>query len=472
MWNPLHRFLYLVGGWMARLGLLNRSRAERSADLAWPQMITGLARQSRRTADLAMVGFALGPSAVAGLGFAYTYWFLVGGLAIGTAGGTISLVSQRYGAEKYREIDLVIKQSVLVTVVLSIPLTGLYWNFSDQLIGVLGADPRTLEYGSTYLRWLSISLLFKFLNIIAARTLIGADDSWTPMVFRVGGGIFNVLLNAVLVFGLGLGVTGAALGTVFATGAITLCFAWGFFRGHVPGVGAFPVQVRLSKPYLDLPLLGDLIDIAFPLIVRRVGGGIARFPFIALVANFGPVIVAAYTISRRMRGMIKAASDGFGAAASSLVGQELGGHDEATAEAYGWEILRFSIGIQILTGVVLAVFARPIARLFVQTPEAVAATVPFIWTVMIAVIGLGIDATATGTLRAGGDTRWPMYGRLLGRYSTIPIVYLGIVTPIGIWAVYLALIAETFLPAAVTFYRFQTGKWKAISRSYRPETSG
>jgi putative MATE family efflux protein len=471
MWNPLRRFLYLVAGAMARFGLLDRNRAEQSADLAWPQMVTALARQSRRTADLAMVGIAFGPSAVAGLGFAYTYWLLVGGLAVGTSGGTISLVSQRYGAQEYREIGLVVKQSVLVAVALSIPLTGLYWGFADELIGVLGADPTTLEYSSTYLHWLSLSILLKFLNIIAARTLIGADDAWTPMVFRVVGGIFNVLLNAVLIFGVGMGVTGAALGTVCATGAITLCFAWGLVRGRVPGVGAFPVQVRLGRPFLDRSLLRDLVDIAFPLVIRRVGGGIARFPFIALVAHFGPIIVAAYTVSRRMRGMVKAASDGFGAAASSLVGQELGGDQEGTAEAYGWDILRFSIGVQVLTGVVLAVFARPIARVFVQTPVAVEATVPFIWVVMVAVIGVGIDATATGTLRAGGDTRWPMYGRLLGRYTTIPVVYLGIVTPLGVGAVYLSLLVETFVPASVTFHRFQTGKWKVISRSYRPDAS-
>jgi Na+-driven multidrug efflux pump len=64
-----------------------------------------------------------------------------------------------------------------------------------------------------------------------------------------------------------------------------------------------------------------------------------------------------------------------------------------------------------------------------------------------------------------------MYGRLLGRYSTIPVVYLGTITPLGVGAVYIALVVETFLPAGVTFYRFQTGKWKVISRSYRPDVA-
>lgn len=468
MWNPLRRFLHLVAGAMVRLGLLEAERAEASADLAWPQMVTGLARQSRRIADLAMVGIALGPTAVAALGFAYTYWLLVGGLAVGTAGGTIALVSQRFGAGEHRGIDLVLKQSVLLALLLSAPLTATYWLFADGLIAVLGADLTTLGFSGTYLRWLSLGVAFKFLNIIAARALIGADDAWTPMVVRVGGGVLNVVLNAVLIFGAGLGVTGAALGTVAATAAMTAWFAWGLLRGRAPLVGAFPIQVRLARPYLDRPLLADLVHISLPLMVRRVGGGLARFPFIALVAHFGPVVVAAYTVSRRMRGMVKAASDGFGAASSSLVGQRLGADDEPAAEAIGWDILRFSVGVQLVTGVALAALAAPIARLFVRTPDAVATTVPFIWVVMVAVVGLGVDATATGALRAGGDTRWPMYGYLLGQYSTIPIAYLGTVTPLGVAAVYLALVAETYLPAAVTFYRFRTGRWKAVSRAYRP----
>lgn len=65
-----------------------------------------------------------------------------------------------------------------------------------------------------------------------------------------------------------------------------------------------------------------------------------------------------------------------------------------------------------------------------------------------------------------------MYGRLLGRYSTIPLAYLGTVTPVGVVAVYAALIAETFFPAGVTYYCFRTGKWKAVSRSCRPDTPG
>lgn len=104
----------------------------------------------------------------------------------------------------------------------------------------------------------------------------------------------------------------------------------------------------------------------------------------------------------RLRGLIKSPNDGFGLSASSLVGPERGTHDEETAEAYGWDIFRFSITRHVLTGAFVAVFAGPIAHLFLRDPAAVAATVPLIRVVTVAAVGIGIDGAATGTLRAVG----------------------------------------------------------------------
>jgi Na+-driven multidrug efflux pump len=77
---------------------------------------------------------------------------------------------------------------------------------------------------------------------------------------------------------------------------------------------------------------------------------------------------------------------------------------------------------------------------------------------------------ATGPLRASGDTRWPFYGQLLGLFGfALPAAYLGTVTPLGIYGLHVALLLETAAPAAVTYYRYRSGKWKLVSRMYRSE---
>lgn len=457
---------------LARLGFIDRKRGKRTVDLAWPRILTGFTRQSQHAADLAMVGFVIGPAAIAGIAFARPYWSVAGGIGTAIANGSIVLISQRYGAEAYNEMDIAIKQSLIVSTLVALPIVVFYWFLAGELIGLLGASPEATMYGTTYLQVTGLAHLFKFPNKVAGRTLVGVDDAWTPMVFRAGGAVVNLVLNVIFIFGLGLGVFGAALGTLLAAIIVTLAFGVGFVWGYFPGIGELPVRVRHQRPFFDLRLGKQLLEISAPLVVRRMGSRAAQFPMLAIVSQFGTVIVAAYQVSRQIRKMMNTPNWGISLAASSLVGQELGRGDETEAESYGWDIFRFSTAIYVTTAVFVLVFARLLTSLFIQDPDTVSGAVTFVRIGAISAIGQGIDGVNTGTLRAGGDTRWPLYGRLAGLYGfTLPLAYLAIVTPFGIYALYLALVTETFVPALVTTYRFQAGTWKQISRDYRPGVS-
>ena len=80
--NPIRLVVLAVGLLLARLGVIDRHRVVRTTDLAWPRVVTGIARMSKNAVDVAMVGVAIGTSAVAGVGFAGPFWgiaFAIGG---------------------------------------------------------------------------------------------------------------------------------------------------------------------------------------------------------------------------------------------------------------------------------------------------------------------------------------------------------------------------------------------------------
>jgi Na+-driven multidrug efflux pump len=171
---------------------------------------------------------------------------------------------------------------------------------------------------------------------------------------------------------------------------------------------------------------------------------------------------------------------GFSLASSSLVGQVLGTGDEQQAGTYAREILLFGTVVYAIGAVVVLALARQVASLFVSDPGIVPLVTPFVMVAAISVVFRGINAGTTGPLRASGDTRWPLYGQFIGLYAvTLPLAYAGAVTipfgplaavtPLGIEALYVALILETLVPAIVTYYRFGTGSWKVVSRAYRPD---
>jgi Na+-driven multidrug efflux pump len=74
MLKPIRLAIEGIGLLLARLGLIDARRALRTARLAWPRIVTGIARMSRSTVDVAMVGSAVGTSAIAGVGFATPCW--------------------------------------------------------------------------------------------------------------------------------------------------------------------------------------------------------------------------------------------------------------------------------------------------------------------------------------------------------------------------------------------------------------
>lgn len=453
---------------LAHFGLVDEQRGQRVADLAWPRVVTGIARKSKTTADLAMVGLAIGPAAIAGVGFALAFYTFAMSVGYSLANGAMTFLSQRYGAGDMDGVDLAVKQTMWIELLLAGLIAVLFIAFARPLIGLLGAAPDALAHGTLYLQVTALALFFEMPNKLGSRALISANDAWSPMVIRTVGAFGNMILNVVFIFGLGMGVFGAALGTVVATVAVAIAFTVGMTLGRLPWIGELPIQVSLDRPYFDATLTKQLLKVSLPLMAKRLVSRVSNFAMLAIVAYFGTVVVAAYAVAREIRKLMNTPGWGFGTAARSLVGQELGADEELEAEKYGWDLLRFTVVIYVIMAIITFVFAEQIAPLFTNDPEAVATAVPFIMVMAVSLVGLGVDSTASGIISAAGDTRWPFYARLLGLYVfMIPIAYLGVSTSLGIVALYIAITAETVVPAVITYYRFTTDEWKVISRQYR-----
>lgn len=464
MGNPVKYLFHLIAGQLSKFGFIDVERGRRIADLVWPRFLTMLARDLYRVADIAMVGVAVGPAAIAGLAFASIFWGFANAFSLGLAGGTISLVSQRFGAERFQRLDLAVKQSVWIGITIALPFIAVYWFYSEPLVGIVSNDPASTELGGQYLRILAVALVFNELNHVSSRTLAGADDTWIAMSVRATGAFLNIILNALFIFALGMGVEGAALGTIIAEGVVTAAFTWGFIGGTLPFIGPFPVTITLGRPFFDARLSKQLLTITPPLIAQSLARTFARFPLYAILAIFGPTVVAAFEIARRIRRLMGSTGAGFSMAASGLVGQELGRNDGIGADGYARDAIRYSSTVYLLTAIVVVVLAVPISHVFTDDPETISRTVPFVRIAAVSFVAMGMTSTFSGILKAAGDNNWILFGQLVGQYLVlIPLTYLGTVTPLGITAVYLGILCDPLCKAAITGRRFASGKWKTRS---------
>jgi putative MATE family efflux protein len=461
--NPIRAVIEAIGHALARLGWIDAGRVRRISDLAWPRIVTGLARMSKATADVAMVGMALGSAAIAGVGYGLPFWaltFIIGG---GIAGGTISLVSQRVGAERPAAVSTAITVSAIVALAVTVPLTVLFWTMPAPFIRLIGTGEAAVAFGADYLKVASLAMPFAALNLVGSRALVGANDARTPMIIRAGAAAANIGLNLPLIFVFDLGVVGAAIGTVLSNLAASLAFAWAFWRGRLPGLGTLPLRFVRSSPVWSADTARRLRGTATPLVLRNLTLNGGEFPMLAIVGLFGPNVVAAFVIALRVRALMNTPGWGFGLASSSLVGQTLGMGDEPAADGYARDTLRFTVATYV--GVALAVFAfaEPISRGFVQDASIVPTAAALVRAACLSVVLWGLLNGAMGPLRAGGDTRWPFYAQVVGLGAfALPLAYLGATTSLGLLGLYLALALETGVPAAIVYHRYRTGRWKRL----------
>lgn len=500
--NPVRLGILWIGLGLARVGLIDRKRAEKTTELAWPRVLTGIARMSKNAVDVAMVGVAVGTSAVAGVGFASPFWGLAFSLGGGVAGGTIALVSQRFGADAYDELGRAIRSSVFLAVVTTLPLTAVFWLYSEPLVSLLTSNDAAMAEGATYLKVVGLGVPFAALNLIGSRALVGCDDAFTAMQVRGGGAIANIVLNAIFIFGFGWGVAGAALGTVLSNAGATTAFTLGLVWGRFPGIGEFPVQLAPFGTYTDPSMIRDIVEIGTPVMLRNLVWTTFQFPMLAILDIFGENTVAGWVIARRIWGIMNTPGWGFGLASSSLVGQALGKNDEREAEAYGRDIIRFTVATYLVSALIVAVSAEQLVYLFAEDPTSPEIPIArdLVYAACFAIIFQGISGASAGPLDASGDTRIPFVSQFIGQYGgSIPLAYLGaggdipsftvpvpdvqalelttVTTPevvlptLGLWGLYLAFVSETAIPAAINYWRFRTNKWIRISENYRPEAA-
>ena len=474
---------------LARVGIVDRRKGREAFELAAPAMVTGGMRTVLRVTDFLMVSVYAGGAAVAALELGFQYFFVPFGLALALTSGTISVVSRFKGADEHREADFVIKQSLWLSLALSVPITLTTHLYAEALIAVLTNDPQTIALGGAYLRAIMYSVAFRFWSMIAARALAGSGDTRTPMYVRLLTLPTNVALNAALIFGLGpapeLGVAGAGWGTAAANTLAAVIFFGALLSGR------YGVQLRLSGKQWDWSIAAELIRVSLPLAGTRLSRTFGRFPFLFVLGVLGTDVLAAYAVGRRVMLLALMPAWGYSTAASTLVGQAIGAGDEREADEYGWQTLRLALATQLLIGAAIVLAARPLAAVF--TPENLSLTVTFVRLFGVGVAAFAVSRTMRGGLRGAGDTRWPFYGALLSTYVLrLPVAILALpvgfgvtlaagpiaaalgVAPItvplpglawGLPAIYAAILADMYGRAVVNLVRYWSDAWKEVARA-------
>lgn len=429
--------------------------------LAWPVIITFLLESLVGLIDTLMVG-RLGAAAVAavGVGAQVLSAVSVAMTAVGT--GTLALVARYIGAQHRTDAEEVLRQSILAAFGLSILCILPVITFAPQFVHAFGVEPAVVGLGAAFVRVVMLSIPQSAVLFVIGSALRAAGDTRTPLLIGFTVNVINIAANYVLIFGkLGfpaLGVRGSALATTLAFSAGAVMGLWLLVRGRLV------LRLRLQHMRPDPGVIRRVLAIGYPAAGEQILMQIGFFFYLVFAARYGTSAVAAYFIGVRILAMSFLPGFGFAAAASALVGQNLGANNPDLAERSGWESNRLAIYLMSVCGLAIFLAARPIAALFVDDVEVVADAVSFIRTLAAAQPFMAIDFTIGGALRGAGDTRFPLVAVFVGFYGCrLAFAYIAaMVLHLSLAWVWFALMGDYVARAGLKSWRFRSGRWKRI----------
>ena len=372
--------------------------------LAWPSIITNLFYATSSIAAIKVVG-DLGPDAIAAAVTGQRVTFILQAVLTGVLAGSTALIARNWGANEKLVAGIFFSRTVQLVTFLALISAVLIWKFAEPLVIFFGLKDEALILSTQYLK--SIAPFYIGygcgLGLITALRAIG--DVKTPLIIGVIMNLFAIFFMLVLVNGwLGFpkyGVVGAALGNgvSFVIGAALLIVFW----------LSNQLQVRYSSIFnFDIKRVKEIFEVGLPAALEQVIFQIGITAFLILVAFYGTEAYAAYGIGVQILSFSIVIGFGFSIAGATLVGQHLGAKNEEQAKRAGWGAMRLSIISMTFFGVLITIFAEPLARYMIDNDEVVRLTVIFIWLLGSMQPLMAIEFSLGGALRGAGDTKTPL----------------------------------------------------------------
>ncbi len=407
-------------------------------------------------ADTAIVGH-LGTPELAGLGIASTV-LLTGYTAfVFLAYGTTGAVARRMGAGDAAGATHLAVQGLWLALALALTAAAVLWVLGPALVAVLGGEGEMADHALTYLRVSLLGLPALLITMTGTGYLRGVLDARTPLAVAVVTSIANLVVQIVLIEGLGWGIGASALATVLAqTGGAAVYLVKILGPARRLGVGLGP----------DGPALRHLGAIGWDLFVRTAALRLSFATGTAVAARMGEVPLAAQQIAFEVLTFLALALDALAIAAQSLVGTALGAGRAALARATGGRILRWGTWAGGASAVVLVVVHRPLADLFSDDAAVDALAAHLLLWVAALQIPAGIVFALDGVLIGAGDLRF--LARAMVGAAALYVALAGVVlaTDAGIDWLWAALAVLFLARLGPLLRRFRRGRWAVLGAEH------
>ena len=431
------------------IDLLNGNILTSLTELALPIMATSLVQTAYNLTDMAWIGM-VGSDAVAAVGAAAMYTWLSSGVAtLARMGGQVKS-AHAYGEGNRKEAVQYGKGALQLALVLA-AVYGIITNlFAEPLIDFFHLNSNlVVENAIVYLRIACGLILFAFIGQTLTGLYTASGNSRTPFVANCIGMGANIVLDPLLIFGLGpipgMGVAGAAIATVTAQFIVALVLVISMRRD--------PVLASQMRVWIPTPLsnIKTMVRIGFPAAIQSMLYCAISMVLTRFVTAWGDTAVAVQRVGGQIESISWMTADGFGTAINAFVGQNYGaGNLKRVKKGYMTaSVIMFIWGI--FTTCLLIFGAAPIFSLFIHEAEVIPAGADYLRIIGFSEMFMCVELMTVGALSGMGKTMEASVITIILTAARIPLAVILGGTAMGLNGIWWALTISSSVKGIIFF---------------------
>ncbi|MDD4584193.1 MAG: MATE family efflux transporter [Eubacteriales bacterium] len=425
-----------------------------------PIALQSLIATSLNLVDTLMVG-SLGEGELAAVGLSNQFFFIHMGVMFGLSSGAAAFMSQFWGTKDLSNIRKVLGFTITINFCIALFFFLPALLFPESVLRIFTDIPEAIVIGKDYMRIVSFCALTISITMTFTAALRATQQTRIPLFISIIVFSTNTLLNYLLIFGKfgfpALGVTGAAVATLISRLLEIFILYYVIFGRKNLLAGSFREFFGWTKT-----LAGRVLSSALPVTVNETMWSLGMATYSAFYGRMGVTEFASIQASRTVENLFIMAIFSMGDALLILVGQQIGMGKMDYAYALAKRLIRISLYIGVVSGLLLIITSPYIVGLFNFTPEGRQYTQwiliiygVFMWLVLYNGISI------TGTMRCGGDTKHAMVLEVCCVWCIgVPLVFIGVFY-LHLPVYYVVLLAQTeeVVKGFLCRSRFYSKKW-------------
>lgn len=373
--------------------------------LAMPIMGVSFVQTAYNLIDMIWIGKA-GSAALAAVGTAGFFTWLAEAFYMLPRLGASIRVAQSVGQKDYKKTKEYIVSALQMMIALALFYGLVLLVFNKPLVEFFALGDESInQMARTYLITIGIGMVFYFCGPVFTGIFTGLGDSRTPFIINTVGLVINIVLDPLLIFGVGnfegLGVLGAALATVTAQIIVTLLFIGVIFKRKLDylSINIFKCpKWNLIKDMTILGLPGAIQSALYTMISMVIG---------RIVASWGPVAIAAQKVGSQVEAISWMTAGGFSTAISTYVGQNYGANKyERIGKGVKVTVL-LAMGVGAVATLLLTLCPEFLMRIFVSEVDTIEVGKQYLLILGYSQIFMCLEITMIGAFSGLGRTYLP-----------------------------------------------------------------